>query len=106
MLLDYVVESKTWTDDTRTNNGDLIKVMATVVHIIYTFLEEHIQATVFIEANTDSKSSLYNRIVTNYFQEFNQDFEILGKSKNKKESFTIGKKYESFYIRKKDNHEQ
>ena len=100
-LLDYDEQNKIWLDDSNTNNGDLSKVMATVAQTIVLFLDTYPTSSIYIEANSNSRNRLYHRIMTNYRAEFELYFEIEASFNGIKEPFSIGKKYDNFYIRKK-----
>lgn len=100
-LLDYDEQNKIWLDDSNTNNGDLSKVMATVAQTIVLFLDTYPTSSIYIEANSNSRNRLYHRIMTNYQAEFELYFEIEASLNGIKEPFSIGKKYDNFYIRKK-----
>lgn len=97
-LVDYEPTTQLWSDMTNTNNGDLPKIMATVVHIIKHFLEENPSRIIYMEGNTKSKNMLYNRIVNNYYDQFSETFDIMVNGEDGKEEFKLGKQYDSFYI--------
>lgn len=63
-------------DRIRSNNGDLIKVLATVIQILRTFLKGHPYATVFFVGSTLNRTMLYRRILKTYYQTFSNEFII------------------------------
>ena len=63
-------------DHIRSNNGDLVKVLATVIQILKTFLDEHHAATVFFVGSTLNRTALYRRILCTYYQTFIKEFVI------------------------------
>lgn len=63
-------------DHIRSNNGDLISVMATVIQILKAFLETHPAATVFFIGSTLNRTALYRRILKTYYQIFSNEFII------------------------------
>ncbi len=65
-------------DENITNNGDMTKVFATVVHIIKDYLKKNPDKLLYIEANTPLKSKLYNRIIRNNLQELETHLNIFG----------------------------
>lgn len=88
-------------DDTIvTDNGDMTKVLATVVSIIVEFLSENPVAHVFFEGSTKSRTRLYQIAINRYYDEFSQTFEIFGLDGGNFETFKKNKSYESFLIRK------
>jgi hypothetical protein len=93
--------SKKQVDDTIvTNNGDMTKVLATIVSIIAEFLSANPVAHVFFEGSTKSRTRLYQIAINRYYDEFSQTFEIFGLDGDKFETFKKNKSYESFLIRK------
>lgn len=98
VLLDYDLESKTWSDETVSDNGDIVRIMATIVHIIYLFLNKNKKALVFFKGNTDSRQKLYNRIIHNYFSELSEKFVIWGSVEETQELVKLNKYYQEFYI--------
>jgi hypothetical protein len=72
VLLDYDTESKTWSDESVSDNGDIVTVMATIVQIIGLFLNKNNESVVFFKGNTVSRQKLYNRIIHNYFTELSE----------------------------------
>jgi len=63
-------------DKIRSNNGDLVKVLSTVIDILKTFLAEHPEATVFFVGSTLNRTALYRRILCTYYQTFRNEFII------------------------------
>ena len=97
-LVDYNTKEKTWTDAVSSDNGDLVKVMATVINATAHFLQTNPQAIVYFRGSTSSRQKLYNRIMRNYAEELFQDFVILGENDDTQEVLIFGKPYEAFYI--------
>jgi hypothetical protein len=65
-------------DKANSNNGDIIKVLATVVVILKDFTSLYPLSQVFFVGNTDERTKLYNRILKVYHAEFSKEFAILG----------------------------
>ena len=66
-------------DDTaNTNNGDIVKVLVTVIEIIADFLNRHPLATVTFRGNTDSRMNLYGRIIKRYHLQYSNLYYIGG----------------------------
>jgi hypothetical protein len=101
-LLDREERSNSWSDKSNSNNGDLAKVMATVARIIIVFLENHPQATIYIEANSKSRNTLYHRILRNYHEIFASNLIVDASANGIIEAFHVDKDYDFFYIRKKE----
>lgn len=66
-------------DDTIiSNNGDIIKVLATVIHILKEFTSTHSGIKIVFTGSTDERTQLYKRILKTNLSEFNKDFVISG----------------------------
>jgi hypothetical protein len=64
-------------DDTaNSNNGDLIKVLATVLGILRDYTAEYPQAEVFFAGSTFERTKLYTRILKTYYPTFSKEFTI------------------------------
>ncbi|HWK03546.1 MAG TPA: hypothetical protein VNS58_07935 [Puia sp.] len=58
------------------NNGDIIKVLATVVEILKNFTAEYPQVEIFFSGSTGYRTRLYTRILKMHYADFCQDFAI------------------------------
>jgi hypothetical protein len=58
------------------NNGDVIKVFATVIQIIKLFTNENPSATVFFSGSTPRRTALYQRILKTYYDSITNEFII------------------------------
>ena len=93
-------------DRIRTNNGDLIRVLGTVIQIVKTFLKEHPSATVFFVGSSPSRTALYRRILKTYYQAFSNDFIIsafIGNENNPQETLfepNSNQEYLGFLVKK------
>jgi hypothetical protein len=66
-------------DDTyNSNNGDIIKVLATVIHILKEFTSIHPQIKIVFTGSTWERTLLYKRILKVNFSEFSKKFTISG----------------------------
>jgi hypothetical protein len=87
-----------------TNNGDSLKVLATVASTVYAFIEKHPNAWIFATGSTIVRTRLYRMGITNNLAEIAEDFIVLGyNSKGEWEEFVIGEDYEAFLLTKKSN---
>ncbi len=101
VLADYAIETDTVSDTIVSNNGDLAQIMATVMNIIIDFLNSKSSACVLLEGNTKIKQKLYNRLVTNYYQELKDVIEIKILQETSLVEFVLGTSNEVFYIYKR-----
>lgn len=65
-------------DKVSSNNGDILKVLTTVVHILKDYTAEYPQIEIFFTGSTDERTRLYTRIIKTYFSTFNKEFRITG----------------------------
>ncbi len=100
---DYNAETQTIDDETITNNGDSLKVLATVASTVYAFTEKYPDALVFATGNNSVRTRLYRMGITNNLEEIKVDFEVFGLriDNNIWEEFIAGEDYEAFIVKRK-----
>jgi hypothetical protein len=99
---DYDEINKTINDLSITNNGDSLKVLATVASTVYAFLDKHPNAYIVASGSTNVRTRLYRMGITNNLAEIKEDFIVYGLSeKGSWEEFEVGEDYEAFLITKK-----
>ena len=100
---DYNEETKSIDDYSITNNGDSLKVLATVASTVYAFTDKYPNAWIFATGSTAVRTRLYRMGITNNIDEIAVDFNIYGltTTENIWEKFIIGEDYEAFLITKK-----
>lgn len=99
---DYNEEAKSIDDLSVTNNGDSLKVLATVASIVYAFAEKHPEAWILATGSTSVRTRLYRMGITNNLVEICEDFFVFGFTRDEKwEEFVAGEDYEAFLVRKK-----
>jgi len=64
-------------DKADSNNGDIVKVIATVLNILRQFCMQHPDTRVYIEGSTKLRTLLYNRVLNNYYTILSREFSIL-----------------------------
>jgi hypothetical protein len=60
------------------DNGDIRKVLSTVVHIIRHFTTLHPEVIIFFSGSTDERIRLYGRIMKMYYASFSKEYVIFG----------------------------
>jgi hypothetical protein len=65
-------------DKNVSNNGDIVKVLATVIEILRRFTESEPDVMIYIEGSTSERTKLYTRILKNYYPLFSKEFNIVG----------------------------
>ncbi len=99
---DFDEINKSINDLTVSNNGDSLKVLATVASTIYAFLDKYPNAYIVASGSTNVRTRLYRMGITNNLVEIKEDFLVYGLSeKGFWEEFEVGEDYEAFLIRKK-----
>ncbi len=67
------------------NNGDVIKVMSTVIQILKDFTSLHPEIKVYFTGSSPERIVLYRRILKTYHNVYNKEFIISALIKNKNE---------------------
>jgi hypothetical protein len=99
---DFDETSKTINDLSVTNNGDSLKVLATVASTVYAFLDKYPNAFIVATGSTNVRTRLYRMGITNNLAEIKEDFDVYGLSESGIwEEFVVGEDYEAFLITKK-----
>ena len=65
-------------DKANSNNGDIVKVLATVIDILRHFTELNPNAEIYFQGSTKERTKLYTRIVKMYYSTFSKEFAIAG----------------------------
>jgi len=101
---DYDEITKSINDISVTNNGDSLKVLATVASTVYAFTQKYPKAWILATGSTKVRTRLYRMGITNNLNEIGEDFIVFGYTKEENwEEFIIGEDYEAFLITKKEN---
>ncbi len=90
-------------DQIITNNGDSIKVLATVVSTVYAFTGRYPEAWVFATGSTEVRTRLYRMGIANNLAELKEDFFVYGmKMDETLEEFIVGEDYLGFLVTRKN----
>ena len=81
---DYDEEVKGIDDKAITNNGDSLKVLATVASTVYAFVEKHPKSWIVAPGSTEARTRLYRMGITNNLAEISDDFLIFGYTNDEK----------------------
>ncbi len=101
---DYDEEAKSINDISVTNNGDSLKVLATVASTVYAFTEKYPAAWILATGSTSVRTRLYRMGITNNLAEITEDFAVYGFTEiGVWEEFIDGEDYEAFLLTKKSN---
>jgi hypothetical protein len=100
---DLNLETREVDDEIITNNGDGIKVLATVVSTLYSFTGKYPSAYVYATGSTESRTRLYRMGITNNLEELKKDFLVFGLKPNQEfEIFIVGEDYLGFLVTRKN----
>jgi len=102
---DYDEKTNSINDLSITNNGDSLKVLATVASTVYAFTDKYPNAWIFATGSTLVRTRLYRMGITNNLVEIKEDYKVYGLTIEgiAWEEFIIGEDYEDFLITKKEN---
>jgi hypothetical protein len=96
---DYDLVTDGINDKVITNNGDSLKVLATVVSTLYSFTAKYPHSWVFATGSTEVRTRLYRMGITNNLEELKKDFYVFGmKIDESFEPFIIGEDYLGFMV--------
>lgn len=76
-------------DRANSNNGDILKVLATVVKILKVFTTRHPKVGILFTGSTDERTKLYTRILKTYYMAFCKEFIIYAIVGTEKDNKTI-----------------
>ena len=88
-------------DESRSNNGDMIKVLSTVIETIDFFFEKHSGFSLQFQGSTESRTKLYIRIFKNHRYKYLDKYIFWGFMNGDLEKFEENKPYTFLVISKK-----
>lgn len=71
-----LLEDSSISDTINSNNGDIVRVLATVIEILRDYTKRHPEKKIFFRGSTPERTRLYTRILKTYYNEFSKDFHI------------------------------
>lgn len=83
------------------NNGDSMKVLATVVATVYAFTDKYPGVFVYATGSTKSRTRLYRIGISKHLDEITKDFHLYGLINSEWESFEREIEYEAFLAKRK-----
>jgi hypothetical protein len=95
---DYSDQHKALDDKVVTDNGDMEKVLATIIAIIEYFFDKNPSAGIFLTGSTTSRTRLYQIVINVHYSKLSQYFSIYGFYDEEWHEFKRNTKYESFLI--------
>lgn len=97
---DYDPITKIVDDEARSNNGDLEKILATIISIIAVFFDSYPDTIIYFEGSSPSRIRLYQIVINLFHEELLNSYQIFGTVNEMIEPFKKNVNYESFYIKK------
>jgi hypothetical protein len=76
MAFGDVMLDGTLNDTVKSNNGDIIKVLSTVVRVAVDFMTTFPDRRIIFAGSTSDRTRLYGRILKKYYTEFHNSFTI------------------------------
>jgi hypothetical protein len=95
---DYDSENNEVSDTAVSDNGDMRKILATVVSTLKTFFQEKPYETVHIEGSDRVRKMYYHKLIVDYSNLIEELYVVKGRSLGKIEPFQKGKSYEFILI--------
>ena len=83
------------------NNGDMEKVLATVVAAVLAFTERMPEAYIYATGNTSARTRIYRMGIMKYYNEIVESFDFFGETENDLETFVKNKDYNGFVVIRK-----
>ena len=97
-----MIDKKSFSDKVISDNGDIRKVLTTVVNIVQIYTKKYSGRSVFITGNTSTKTNAYQRIIRMYYPVFIDEFDIFGYiDEDIKEPFNQKNNYVAFIVKRK-----
>jgi hypothetical protein len=81
-------------------NGDMEKIIATIIAIIDIFLSINPTSTIYLSGSNSKRTRLYQIAISKYYDEFSLFYAISGSINDNYEPFKKSINYESFLIKK------
>ena len=63
-------------DKANSNNGDIVKVLVTIVQIVRSLILQYPDAKIVFTGSTAERTKLYERIIKMYYEDFRTEFKI------------------------------
>ncbi len=75
---DWDEENQCIIDDSVTNNGDMGKVIATVIGTMYDYTNTYPERFIYFKGSSLTRTLMYGKIIFDYYDELIEDFYIFG----------------------------
>lgn len=92
------LEDGTLDDLSVSDNNDMVRIMATVIHTMHLFLEARPDATIFFSGSTPSRTRLYRLAISQNIALFDETFTVKGLLNGEPEQYRPNTPYEGFTV--------
>jgi hypothetical protein len=99
-LTDFNAKTNYFDDLSVSNNGDTLKILATVAQCVVYFFENYPDPRIYATGSTLSRNRLYRMGISNHYELIAIDYLIFGQSNNSWEHFQKNTNYDAFLITK------
>jgi hypothetical protein len=100
-LTDYDATTNSFDDLSVSNNGDTLKILATVAQCIVYFLEQYPNARIYATGSTLSRNRLYRMGISSNYDLIEKEYIVLGQTNQSWVFFSKNTNYDAFLITKK-----
>jgi len=100
-LLDYNLNTQEHSDILITDNGDMPKVLVTVMAVVKNYLNIHADKKIYFEGSTPARTRLYQISIGKVYESLKFDFNIYGLENGSWYNFEPNINFEGFLIEKK-----
>ncbi|AMD85662.1 hypothetical protein SAMN05444369_104117 [Capnocytophaga haemolytica] len=94
-----------WNEETQEvddSNGDMVKVLSTVVATMYEFTEVYPEIAVYATGSNETRTRLYRINIAKHLAILQQDFYVYGQNSDGSfETFEVNKEYIGFMVKRK-----
>ena len=96
-----VFEARKPDDTRRSDNGDKDKVLMTVAHTVFKFLDAYPGSRIYFEGSTASRTRLYQMEIAKWWNEISLGFDVQGRDQEDWVPFERNRNFTVFLIGKK-----
>ncbi|WP_421825865.1 DUF6934 family protein [Larkinella sp.] len=100
-LADFNTLTGKFDDRSISDNGDTIKILATIFQIVNQYLEQFPERWIVFSGNSMARNRLYRMSINHSFQELSELFSLFGFQNDEWEVFQPNRSYEFFLVQKK-----
>jgi hypothetical protein len=98
LFLGHVLPTGDLCDMTVSNNGDMDKIISTVIQTMLIFLKAHPPKSIYFTGSNDARVRLYRVVVSRELSEAKKYFEIYGMNALDAEPFKVNVNYDGFLV--------